>query len=929
MKSLSIKTQTFILAVIPALVISFFFSAYIIVSHVRTLEHEFQSYGLTLLNQIVHASRHGVIKNDRHTLQDLTNLILEEDELESITFFDKDHQLLAYSGYDDPQSQEYLKTIPFNSDKPTINEIKDSMTFSTPIVINDLDLAIHTNKRTINSSEFSSHKMVIGWVAISLSRTKTILKEYQFIVATVIFFLLGIVFTMLFSMRFSRYLIIPILKIREAMLRLERGHLETRIRSKSDGEIKELEESFNQLANTFQYKISEAEKNSDNTNKHLNQSLETIETQVKELAQAKKEALEASKIKSEFIANMSHEIRTPMNGIIGFANLLLETDLTMLQRNYLSTIQKSTLNLLNLVNNILDFSRLDAGQLRLARVPFDIRESIEEIMTIMSPLSNTKQLEFAALVDKEVPRKIIGDPLRVQQIIINLVSNAIKFTDKGEVIIQVHLDKLTTKSAKLRITVADTGIGLPLQDQKIIFRAFEQADSNIARKYGGTGLGLAICKKLIDQMKGDIGLESHTGKGSTFWFTFSADKAPAEVPHDMDGMNFSDVNVFLYEPHLITRSYLKETLMEWHMHVSEFADIASLILQLKEAKEKNIDMIVLSIAADQITDPLIKEQLLAIKQLHFGHLIILTNSSEQSVLDHFHSMGITTCLSKPVIRSNFFHTIFQLINAAKTMAPTSKQKLHQWSDKQILCVDDNVYNANLVSALLEETNAKIMIAHDGLEATELASAQKFDLILMDLRMPNMDGFEALKQIRALPNNHLIPIIALSAHIAEHEHEELIKAGFNDYLIKPIIKSVLLKSISKWINREVDSNKTEIGTYQPDTSSTLSHPIIDWNLAIELAGNKRELAEEMLELFVSSLSTEMIAIKQAKEDGNYPELLQRVHKLHGAVCYCGLPSLKNAIAKLEIALKKNQLNEVPELFEKFEMETNQVLSIFSN
>lgn len=650
-----------------------------------------------------------------------------------------------------------------------------------------------------------------------------------------------------------------------------------------------------------------------------------VETQDTDLLRTQEELHKANRIKSEFIANMSHEIRTPMNSIVGYTNLLLETDLSVLQRNYLTTIQKSTLNLLNLMNNILDFSRLDTGQLKLDYIPFDLHDCIEDILSTMSPLANSKHLEFLALIDENIPKKILSDPMRIKQIIINLVSNAIKFTDQGEILIHVSLEKETPKFTTLRIAVSDTGIGLSENDQKNIFQAFQQADTNIARKYGGTGLGLAICKKLIDQMAGKIGVESPDHKGSTFWFSFNAGRVPYDSIQEPNDINFAGCSAILYEPHTISRQTIKTMLTDWQINVMDFADLDQLIEYMQQPyfETHHLTFFIAGINHQYTQNGLAAKILQKIKERFAKPVIALTNSSEQAVLEYLTAQGATFSLSKPLIRKNLQQAISEITQSDKSrtlqkpaLIPPLERTV-DFSNKHILCVDDNPQNANLIKALLENSHAMITIAGDGIEALQLIEKQSFDIILMDIRMPKLDGYETLKLIRATQNkNSSTPVIAVSAHISDDEHEELIKTGFNGCLIKPIVKFTLLEAIKQLIMKTPPKPTTQA---EPEDV-----PILDWNLGIKLAGNKKEAAEEMLNLLLKSLPADLTDMQQLKEIGDYPELLRRVHKLHGALCYCGTPRLKNAAAKLESALKQQKTSEASVLFEELEMEIHHLL-----
>lgn len=923
-RHLSIQTRVFILALIPTLILSLLLGTYIIGSRINDLEKELRMHAEIMLDHIVNISRRALLEENRQMLRELTSTALEQKELLSITFFGPQHELLAYGGDAAQQTPEYLKQIVFNPNEATIIESKNSITFTEPVIIDKLKLATGnepTNQFLKNKPV--ANKIVIGWVTITLSRTQTLLEEYQLIIITLTILVIGILISILLARNTTKHLTSPLMRMRAGIRKIEKGELQTRIYTQTNDEMSELATGINHMAAALQEARNELQENIEQATADLKQSLEIIESKNIELAQAQKEALEASRMKSEFIANMSHEIRTPMNGIMGFNNLLLETDLSALQRNYLTTIQKSTLNLLSLVDNILDFSRLDAGQLRLEAITFDIRDCIEDVVTIMSPLANSKQLEFSALIDDNVPKKIISDSLRIKQIVINLVSNAIKFTDSGEVTILVSLEKLAKTSATLRITVADTGIGLLENSQKFIFHAFQQADNSIARRYGGTGLGLAICKKLIDQMRGTIALESEPGKGSKFWFTFSAE-LPSSNTIDYNPIYFNQTTAFIYEPHNTTRLTLKNTLTDWLIEVTDFSDIDSFIKELKLNNKPTF--IIAGINQQQINNSTAADILDAIRKNYTGPIIVLTNSSEQTTLEYFLAENATLSLTKPISRNNLYHAIFQLTNASRNQSAIASQD-HSYTvneaygslslaEKQILCVDDNAPNANLISALLKNTQATVTIASNGLEALELTDQQKFDLILMDIRMPKMDGIEAINHIRTVHNRNVhTPIIALSAHISQNEAKELIQIGFNDYLTKPITKSALLKTIKKWITKKSDHN--------PAISNT---PVIDMDLSMKLADNKSQLAEEMLGLLLKTLPDDFAEIKKHYNNAYYSELLQHVHKLHGAVCYCGVPRLKDAIARLETALKKNNELEVPELFDKMEREITLLMKL---
>ena len=357
---------------------------------------------------------------------------------------------------------------------------------------------------------------LLGWVEIELSHSGMLLRGYRSLFASLLLIAAGLAGAALLALRMGRTINRPISQIKLAVAQLKDGHLETRLPPLGSQELDDLASGINRMAGTLQNAREELQHSVDQATEDVRQNLETIEIQNIELDLARKEALEASRIKSEFLANMSHEIRTPLNGILGFTHLLQKSELTPRQLDYLGTIEKSADSLLGIINEILDFSKIEAGKLVLDNIPFNLRDLLQDTLTILAPAAHAKQLELVSLVYRDTPLSLVGDPLRLKQILTNLVSNAIKFTREGTIVARAMLEEEHEDSVQLRISIQDTGIGLSNQDVRALFQAFSQADNSLSRQPGGTGLGLVISKRLIEQMGGEIGVDSTPGEGSEF-----------------------------------------------------------------------------------------------------------------------------------------------------------------------------------------------------------------------------------------------------------------------------------------------------------------------------------------------------------------------------------------------------------------------------
>lgn len=762
---LGIRQRVLIITLVPLVIITLILGSYFIKAQLDDAHNSLIEKGQALSQMMATTSEFGLLTGNREILSGLIRSAIQSQEITDVVFLDPEFRTII-------RSQKGAQPLDKAAGYPYFHN--GNAYFLHPVIATGFDV--------MDSPELLDHEAepeFLGWVVMILSDDHTKARQQDILIRGILLALAGLLTTLLLALRFGRKITNPILGLTHVIEMLQRGHLETRANVSSTGELKLLAQGINRLAHRVQESNLDLEGRVDKATQRLRATLVHLEKQNQALDRARKRADNANRAKDEFLARMSHELRTPLTSVSGFARLLEQTDLKLEQKEYTRIINLTSGLLLSIIDDILDYSKLESNAVELEAIPFDLERCIYDVLEMQTATAHDKGIELIPIIAPETPRYIIGDPVRMRQVLTNLIGNAVKFTSSGYVAVSVNAHNISNLASNIKIAVEDTGCGIPEEQLKNLFKAFSQADTSITRTHGGSGLGLVIAKRLTELMSGRISLNSKLQQGTCI----SLEIPFTTSPQKRHGGRKHLKQLYIYDQ----QSIIAEGLCAQLQHAVEDIKILQDLEQLPTDESAKI---IYGLPAGDASQEQINE-LIHLQETFAGRIILLSSSPLPAVI----SSRIVQLRKPPrtqLLLNALSPETYRLPDSEKPVTSELNRK------SRILVAEDNDFNRLLLGKILDSAGVESIEAVNGEEAVLKAAQARPDIILMDVHMPLMDGIEATCRIRM--SDSKTPIIALTANVISSEHDKLRDAGINEILLKPINDKELCSTLDRYIGK---------------------------------------------------------------------------------------------------------------------------------
>lgn len=960
MRRYGLRSRVIIYNLLPIIIVGMFFAGYFIFVRYNHLEDDAVNRANAVLMPLSQAIESPMQRNDQPEVRRLISYLLQKNAgtIKSIAVFNASGTAYSVASHAGTLSgmktkiseKTRLRTVVAISGGSIIIRTPILRGLSEPEATNTQGTPLwYADRNRESSREVPPELSVIGYIEAELDYSSNLIRLYQDTAVSLIVVLTGFIISLVFAFNIIREIVEPISRMNRAIMSIREGQLDTRITGAMHGELERLRSGINSMARAIADYHDEMQNSINQATSDLNETLTDLENKNAQLDFANRKAREAARLQTEFLANMSHELRTPLNGVIGFAVQLGKTDLTEHQKDYLRTIESSAKHLLAIINNILDFSKLEAGRLSFEKIPFSLRDTVYDTVNLLLPTVYEKNIDLSVDIDSGVPDLVVGDPLRLQQILTNILGNAVKFTNQGSVTLTMSSSGLVSPNSEILIEaqVSDTGIGISPSQLKTIFRPFTQANASISRTFGGTGLGLVITAKLLSKMGGSITVKSNIGKGSRFSMSIPLATAPVEAERIALPARLAECQVLLVDRDdwsRISYANMLSSIGASPIAVQDPDSIPSIASGRPAAA-------VISLCT---TSPVPELRGIAALLPRGIPVIALLNSQDNTVIEELRKTGASAVLPKPARVTALRNALASAAqkkdgtSAGSVAAPQAEDTHHAAAAPakdagterkapaadlipcRVLAADDNPANLKLMSIMLSAIVTEPVMAASGEEAVSIAGERKLDLILMDIQMPVMDGVSAMKAIRSGGGpNADTPVIAVTALAIPEERRRLLDLGMNGFLTKPVEEESLLEIVKAARKGTLEELSKSAAAMPADDmagkaagsfiSSEASSSLFDPAGAVRRAAGQKKIAKEMLSLLLASVPEVQEAI--ASLSSVKPEKLAGlVHKFAGGAACCGIMDARKLSNTIESAIRSGHSPKdvEPELFELDDM-----------